>query len=106
MLSVFFNFFDVIIIALLIYLNIKIWNKNLNKLLTYIILTLILVFLSPIISIIIEFELNSSENNEVFDSFTMLYTFFKFPIYWIIFLIQIILINHSLRKKLFTYQKN
>ena len=45
------------------------------------------------ISINVEFIRNEEENKECFDSFTMVYTFFKFLLYWGVFLFQVILIK-------------
>ncbi len=105
MLNVLFNFFDILLIAVLIYLNSRLWNKKLHKPSIYLLLILTLGIACPIISFIIEWELNSQINDDVFDAFTMLYTLFKFPIYWFFLFIQIVIINTSLRKKLFSYQK-
>lgn len=105
MFNVLFNFFDILLIAFLIYLNARLWNKKLHKLSIYILLILILGIACPIISFIIEWELNSQVHDDAFDAFTMLYTLFKFPIYWFIFFIQIAIINTPLRKKIFNYQK-
>ena len=100
-----FNYFDVIIFVVFIALNIGFCKTKFNRFcLLYVVLFLILGILLPIISFLIEWQL-ANPSNEAFDAFTMLYTYLKFPIYWLLFIVQIIIINPILRKKLFEYQK-
>lgn len=92
-LLLFFNFFDVLVVLLLFYLNKKYWNTKTNTLLSIIIGLILFVIVIPIISFIIEFELESDTiDNETFDAFTELHTLFKFPFYWMLFFIQFVFI--------------
>ena len=89
----FLSYFDILIIVVLVFLNVFLWKKKtvIFKRFSYYLAGLILfAFALPIISIILEFKVFNPQSNEVFDLFTMLYTFLKFPIYWIIIVLQII----------------
>lgn len=81
------GYFDYLIILILIFLNIKYWNYNVNCLQGCLSI-IIFCFVLPIISIIIEYEINGPGKDEVIDGFTMLYVYIKFPLYWLVFFIQ------------------
>ncbi len=86
---VFVGYFDWIIIFVLILLNIKLWNsdKDISGCLLLPVFGLVL----PILSIIVEFEINGPKEDDTFDGFTMLYVYFRFPLYWILLIIQYII---------------
>jgi len=100
----FLNFFDIISIAVLVYLNISNWHRKNSKFSIYLVSIIILGLLCPFLSFMIEWELNPADE-EVFDAFTMFYSLFKFPIYWFLLIIQLIVLNKPLAKRIFTYQK-
>jgi hypothetical protein len=88
---IFVGYFDWFVIFVLIYLNIKFWKSD--KYISGCILLPIFGLVLPILSIAVEFQLNGPKKGESFDSFTMLYTYFRFPLYWILFIIQYIILK-------------
>ena len=83
---IFAGYFDWLIIFTLIFLNIKFWNSD--KYISSCWFFPVFGFILPIISITIEFEINGPQKGESFDSFTMLYVYFRFPLYWILCFVQ------------------
>lgn len=83
------GYFDYIFIGILLLLNIKYWKTNFEKKVGCIFGGLMFGFVIPFISMIIELQIVG----EWMDSFTVAYTFLRFPTYWIIGIIQIILIG-------------
>jgi len=81
--------FDIVVILLLIFINIKFWNKKWGSL-VQILGTLLYVFVLPIISMKIEAEI-ISRKYEIVDGFNFLYAFFRFPLYWILYFLQLII---------------
>lgn len=84
--------FDLVAIGILVLINILIWGKKIKNNIGCIIGGLIFGLILPIISQKLEIDRVASER-EILDNFTLLYTYFKFPIYWIIGAIQIAIIS-------------
>ncbi|MFK7906092.1 MAG: hypothetical protein AB8B69_13250 [Chitinophagales bacterium] len=87
------GYFDFAVIGILVLINILFWRKKIKYdmgCLGALIFGLIL----PGISQSIEIDRVASER-EIFDNFTLLYTYFKFPIYSVIGAIQITLIRKA-----------
>ncbi|WP_422083763.1 hypothetical protein [Ulvibacterium sp.] len=89
------GYFDYAVIGILIILNIKYWKTNIEKKAGCILGGLMFGFFLPFISMIIELQMVG----EWMDSFTVAYTFLRFPTYWIIGVIQIIIIGIKLSIK-------
>lgn len=89
------GYFDYIIIGILIFLNIKFWKKDISGKTGCLVGGLLFGFFLPFISIIIELQIVG----EWMDSFEVVYTFLKFPTYWIVGIIQIIIIGIKLSLK-------
>lgn len=89
------GYFDYLIIGILILLNIKFWRKEVDRKAGCVVGGLLFGFLLPFISMIIELQIVG----EWMDSFTVAYTFLKFPIYWIIGIIQLIITGIKLSIK-------
>ena len=85
------GYFDWIIIFVLIFLNIKF--RNSDKYIPGCLILPVFGLVLPILSITIEFQINGPKKGEIFDSFTMLYTYFRFPLYWILCIIQYIILK-------------
>jgi hypothetical protein len=84
---IFVGYFDCIVIAILIFLNIYFWKKSLSTTAGCVIPGVLFGFLLPVISMIIEIN-----RINALDAFELLYTYLRFPTYWIIGIIQIIVI--------------
>ena len=78
--------FDIVVILLLIFINIKFWDKYWGCW-VQIFVFLLYVFVFPIISMAVEIEI-VSRKHDMIDGFNLLYTYFKFPVYWILYIIQ------------------
>ena len=89
------GYFDYVVIGILIFVNIKYWKTNIEKKVGCILGGLMFGFLLPFISMIIELQIV----DEWMDSFTVAYTFLRFPTYWIIGIIQVIIIGIKLSIK-------
>ena len=92
------GYFDFAVIGFLALINIMIWGKQIKGTIGCLIVGFILGLLLPIISIKIEVDRVASER-EILDNFTLLYTYFKFPIYWILGAIQIGIISEKDEKE-------
>ena len=89
------GYFDYVVIGILIFVNIKYWKTNIEKKVGCILGGLMFGFLLPFISMIIELQIVG----EWMDSFEVVYTILRFPTYWIIGIIQIIIIGIKLSIK-------
>jgi len=85
------GYFDFAVIGILALANILIW-KNREKVniscLGILVSGAILGLILPIISQKIEID-RAIQGEDIIDNFTLLYTYFKFSVYWIICLLQI-----------------
>ena len=86
------GYFDYLIIGILIYLNIKYWKTNFKTNKGCLLGGLLFGFFIPFISMIIELQIVG----EWMDSFEVVYTFLRFPTYWIIGIIQMVIIGIKL----------
>ncbi len=93
------GYFDFIILALLIFLNIKFWNTEINWKIGCLMGIIILGIVLPFVSIIIELEVVKATKGVWMDSFEVVYTILRFPTYWIIGIIQAIVIGVNLNCK-------
>lgn len=89
------GYFDYIIIGILIILNIKFWKKEINGKIGCLVGGLLFGFFLPFVSMIVELQIVG----EWMDSFEVAYTFLRFPTYWIIGIIQIIIVGIKLSIK-------
>ncbi len=92
-----FGYFDLALIIVLIFLNyrfskLSIFNNSLPAAIFFASFGLVL----PIISMIVEIQLYSNQGD---DAYNLLYTYFRFPVYWAIGLIQLIVIGIRVNKK-------
>jgi hypothetical protein len=86
--STYIGIFDIIVILVLIIFNIRFWKKEWGCLIQISgILSYILIL--PFLSMAVEIERVSCEVG-IRDNFEILYTWFRFPLYWILFIIQVI----------------
>jgi hypothetical protein len=89
-----YNNFDLVaslFLIIILFLICKYENKWIK-----IVSVLLYFFIFPMYSIDLEFMRTQKENSVVFDSLTMLYTLFKFPIY--IFQITIVFLIYQIYK--------
>lgn len=89
------GYFDYLIFAILIFLNIKYWKTDFEKKIGCLLVSLSFGFVLPFVSMLIELQIVG----EWMDSFEVVYTFLRFPTYWIIGIIQMIIIGIRLSKK-------
>ena len=91
------GYFDYAIIGVLLILNLFFWNKRIKRKIGCLIGGVLFGLALPFISMSIEIDRVTKEM-EVIDNFTLLYTYFKFPIYWIIGGLQSGLIEYRNKK--------
>ena len=85
------GYFDLTVIGILILVNALIWNKGISIKVGCLVGGLIFGLILPLISMKLEIDRVASER-EIMDNFTLLYTYFKFLLYWIIGGIQLVII--------------
>lgn len=87
---------DLLILSILIIVNIVIYLKFRNKEFGCIVIlgiALLYIIILPLISQIIEvWRVVDIDINGADDSFTLLYTYLRFPIYWILGFIQLLIL--------------
>ncbi len=95
--NIYFGYFDLILVFILIITNYIFWNKFqvFNSCLPTALLFVLFGLVFPLVSMFIEIKLNSSPGD---DAFNLLYTYFRFPVYWAIGLIQILIIHFRIKK--------
>lgn len=94
-----FGYFDQILLLIIIFLNFLYWKKfpQINGCIGLFILLILFGAILPIISIFIEIKLHSSPGD---DAFNLLYNYFKFPIYWVLGILEIIIFLYQNNKKI------
>ncbi len=100
----FIGYFDYGVLFLLVIANIYLWKKKLKGKIGCLISGLLFGIILPIISMKIEI-VRISKEYEIIDSFNLLYTYFRFPIYWIIGVFQTIIMNVNNKKPAGNTQK-
>lgn len=97
MIKILFGYFDLVVIIGLLYFNFRFWNKlsTFNNCLSTTIFFVTFGLVLPLISMIVEIQLYSNPGD---DAFNLLYTYFRFPVYWVIGVIQLIVIGFRLNK--------
>lgn len=88
----FIGYFDYGVLFLLVIANVYFWKKNLKGKIGCLISGFLFGIVLPIISMKIEMSRISKEY-EIIDGFNLLYTYFRFPMYWIIGIFQTIVMN-------------
>lgn len=83
--------FDFGVIAILVLLNIIFWKKKIkNGCWVGLLFCLFLPFISQVIEVG-----RVSEEREIYDSFTLLYTYLKYPIYLLLCALQMRILNRN-----------
>ncbi|WP_445731283.1 hypothetical protein [Mariniflexile sp.] len=86
-----FGYFDWFVLAILLVVNYYKWNSfpPLKGCAFIATLLILFVFSLPVVSMFIEIKWQASSGN---DAFNLLNTYFKFPVYWILGIIQMAII--------------
>jgi len=96
----FFGTFDYIILALIFIFNAGVWKYKIIKKrsrVLYLIAFLFFGFIIPFFSM--DYEIQKAIKGQPFvDNFTLLYTFLRFPIWWLIGFLEIIFLKVFIRK--------
>lgn len=102
----FLGWFDYLFLIILIFLNIKFWNKDLKfeKKGCLFILGIILIpcVIIPELSIFVDIQIMKLTNPirvRNSDSFNFLYLYFKFPFYWALVVLQFAVFSITIWKK-------
>ncbi|TKB97215.1 hypothetical protein [Pedobacter cryotolerans] len=98
---VLFGYFDIFLLFLLITINIIIWKFNILKRVTWKIsipMVLLIFFFFPVMST--QVEVNNVYNHfKVVDGFNLLYIWFRWPTWWILGIIEMIVFVKIVRTK-------
>lgn len=96
--NLFFGFFDYAIIGALIVVNIVFWKVKLKEAYGCLISTLLFGGILPVLSIGFEIDMVTG-GKEVVDNFELLYTYFRFPLYWAIGGLNLLLLQLKTQSK-------
>jgi len=100
-----FTYFDILLVLILIFINIFLYKTNLVRKIDWklkLLLFIILFIVIPIISVNKEVS-NVYKKFITVDEFNLLYIYLKFPIWWLIACIQILIIKSILVLKIKNY---
>ena len=86
------GYFDFIIFIVLIILNIIFWKKDIFSCLACGIIILFFGFIFPFVSSVIDIKIYISDKTIV-DNFELLHNYLKFPLYWGIGLLQLLILK-------------
>lgn len=91
------GYFDYILIGILIVFNSIFWKTSIKQKIGCIIGVLLFGLLFPLTSLAIEVQ-RVKTTIGIIDNFEILYPFFRFPIYWLIGIIQLFIIEVNSKK--------
>jgi len=96
----YFGTFDYIILAIILIFNFGVWKFEIIKKRNWILYLLMFLFFGFIIPFIsIDFEIRKVTEGQVnVDSFTLLYTYFRVPIWWFIGISEAIFLKFQCKK--------
>jgi len=96
----YFGIFDYIIVAIISIFNFGVWKFEIIKKCNWILYLMMFLFFGFIIPFFsIDFEIrNVTEGQANVDGFTLLYTFFRFPIWWLIGISEAIFLKFQCKK--------
>lgn len=95
-----FGTFDYIILVLIFLFNIVVWKFKIIKKrnwILYLVAFLFFGFVIPLLSVDFEIE-KATKDQPIVDNFTLLYTYFRFPVWWFIGIIEIFILRNLLSK--------
>lgn len=100
------GYFDYTFIGFLILLNIFLWKKKINGKIGFLVGILSFGLILPFVSQIIEIQ-HVEKTIGIIDNFEVLYTYLKFPFYWILGFAQLIIagIRYGNKKTEYTHKK-
>lgn len=93
------GYFDYTFFAVLIFLNFRFWNRKIDWKIGCLIGAVSFGIVLPILSTAIELTRVKITSGPWMDSFEVVYTFLRFPTYWIVGIIQAIIIGINLSYK-------
>ena len=88
------GYFDFAIIGVLVLINILTWGKKVNRKMGCLIVGVLFGLILPLASQKIEVD-RVIDEREIIDNFTLLYTYFKFPMYWLIGMMQMTIMSKN-----------
>lgn len=95
-----FGVFDYIILAFIFIFNFGVWKYKIIKKrnwILYLITFLLFGFIIPFFSM--DFEISRvTESQTNVDGFTLLYTYFRFPTWWFIGILEVVFLRSQLKK--------
>lgn len=92
--------FDFYVLALMLIFNFGVWKYRIIKKcnwIIYLVAFLLFGFLLPILSMNLEIE-KATKDLEIVDNFTLLYTYFRFPTWWFIGILEMSCLKFILNK--------
>jgi len=95
-----FGTFDYIILALIFLINIIVWKFKIIKKRNWILYLVAFLFFGCLIpSFSVYFEVRKATKDQLFvDNFTLLYNYFRFPVWWLIGLVETFILRNLITK--------
>lgn len=92
------GYFDLYLIGALLILNLILWKIEMEHNLGCFVLGFLFGFILPFASIGVEVE-RATADREMVDNFELLYTYLRFPVYWFLGALQMIVLNYKREKR-------
>jgi hypothetical protein len=95
----FLEVFDYIILIIIFIFNIGVWKYKIIKKrnwISHLVIFLLFGFIIPFFSINFEIQ-KVTKNVKEIDSFTLLYTYFRFPIWWFFGILEVIFLKCKMK---------
>ncbi len=99
--STLFGYFDILLLSVIILFNFLIWRYDIIKVINWKVISLRFVFLFlifPLLSTKVELS-NVYRKFDDVEGFNLLYIWLRFPTWWVIGLIEIVVTNLIINKK-------
>lgn len=96
-----FGYFDIFLLVLIILFNVIIWKYNIVKVINWKVILLrfaILFIMFPMLSEKVEVA-NVYRKFEIVDGFNLLYIWFRWPTWWLIGLVEVLVFNSIITTK-------
>lgn len=94
-----FGTFDFVILAIIVLFNFGVWKYKIIRKRNWILYLIVIFccgFIIPFFSIGFEID-QATKDQEIIDSFTLLYTYFRFPTWWLIGCLEILILKKIIK---------
>lgn len=93
--------FDYTLLVIILIFNIGVWQYKIIKKsnwILYLVIFLLFGFIIPFFSIDFEIQ-NATKNIKEIDRFTLLYTYFRFPTWWLFGILELFFLKYQIKQR-------